>query len=203
MRPPRFSIAGLMGVVVAAAVGVAALRFANEWWAGALWLATLAGLGLAILGVVYRRGAKRAGWLGAAVFGGGYLALALAPWAATTTAPSLPTTMLLTTLYSRAFPNRTMTTDVWTNVLINTTTPPATGTPWGPMPTPANPPGYVVPGAGSPGVNWAVVAATVPTTPPEPFVRVGQCLWAWLAALVGAVAGRVFFATRGEPAPST
>jgi hypothetical protein len=195
-----------MGVVVAAAVGVAALRFANEWWAGGLFLATLGVLGLAILGAVYRRGAKRAGWLGAALFGWGYLALALAPWAVATSAPGLPTTMLLNLLYARAHPNQASTTSQQVyDLLINgiaTTTPPATApTPWGPMPMPANPPGYAVAGLNStPTLTWALT--TTPAAPPEPFLRVGHCLWAWLAAVVGAIAGRIFFATKGEPSAS-
>ena len=36
MRLPRFSIAGLMGLVVVVAVGVATLRFASELWASIL-----------------------------------------------------------------------------------------------------------------------------------------------------------------------
>ena len=77
MRFIRFSIAGLMGAVLTAALGLAALRSASETWAGAALLVTCAMLGLAVVSVASRAAAERAWWLGFAVFGWGYLALAL------------------------------------------------------------------------------------------------------------------------------
>ena len=50
MRTPRFSIAGLLGVVLVAAVGMAALRYASEAWAGAMFLLTCGVLALAVVG---------------------------------------------------------------------------------------------------------------------------------------------------------
>lgn len=76
----RFTILGLMGLVLALAVGLAALRGANDYWAGGLQLAALFLLGTAVLGAIYERGPRRAGWLGFLVFGGAYLAVATAPW---------------------------------------------------------------------------------------------------------------------------
>jgi hypothetical protein len=75
-RAVRFPIAGLMGAVLAIALGLAALRNATETWAGATFLVTCAVLCLAIVGVVCRRDAERAWWLGFALFGWGYLCLA-------------------------------------------------------------------------------------------------------------------------------
>ena len=75
MRTSRFSIAGLMGAVLVAAVGLAALRSASPIWAGAMLLLTYVVLGLAILCAVLRGRARRAWWLGFCVFGWGYLGL--------------------------------------------------------------------------------------------------------------------------------
>jgi hypothetical protein len=77
MRLPRFAIAGLMGLVVA--VGVAALRFASELWAGVLLMLTLGVLGAAVLAFHERSGASRAWWRGFALFGWGYVVLAMGP----------------------------------------------------------------------------------------------------------------------------
>ena len=74
MRTVRFSIARLMGAVLVAAVGLAALRNASPIWAGAMVLSTYVVLGLAILCAVLRGRAERAWWLGFCVFGWGYLA---------------------------------------------------------------------------------------------------------------------------------
>ena len=76
MRFIRFSIAGLMGAVLTAALGLAALRSASETWAGVALLVTCGILGLAVIGAACRSAAERAWWLGFAVFGWGYLALA-------------------------------------------------------------------------------------------------------------------------------
>jgi hypothetical protein len=73
MRTVRFTIAGLMGAVLIAAVGLAALRNASPIWAGAMVLLTYVVLGLAILCVLLRGRTERAWWLGFCVFGWGYL----------------------------------------------------------------------------------------------------------------------------------
>ena len=65
MRSLRFSIAGLMGVVLLAAIGFAALRNPSENWAGIVLLATLGALGIATIGAFCRSGgcARRFRWL--------------------------------------------------------------------------------------------------------------------------------------------
>lgn len=75
-RTIRFSIAGLMGAVLIVAIGLAALRSASEIWAGVIFLSTCGVLALAIVGIFCRREAERAWWLGFALFGWGYMALA-------------------------------------------------------------------------------------------------------------------------------
>ena len=76
MRKIRISIAGLMGVVVVAALGFAALRNSSEAWAGLMLMVTCDVLMLGVVGSVCRGPDERARWLGFAFFGGGYLALA-------------------------------------------------------------------------------------------------------------------------------
>ncbi|MGP0068726.1 MAG: hypothetical protein ACLQGP_34635 [Isosphaeraceae bacterium] len=76
----RRSIRTLMGFVVLIAIGLAALRNANELWAGLMMLLALAAVGVAILGAALLGGRERAWWLGFAVFAGGYLAVSVGPW---------------------------------------------------------------------------------------------------------------------------
>ena len=59
MRSVRFSIAGLMGIVLVTAIGLAALRSPSETWAGVLLLATLAAFCIALVGAFCRTGAER------------------------------------------------------------------------------------------------------------------------------------------------
>jgi hypothetical protein len=60
MRKIRFTIGGLMAVVLGLAIGFAALRSANAIWAGTMLLLAHGLLGFAILGIVLRQGAQRA-----------------------------------------------------------------------------------------------------------------------------------------------
>jgi hypothetical protein len=92
MRFIRASIAGLMGAVLIAALGLAALRSASDTWAGTTLLATCGVLGLALVGMICRGAAERAWWLGFALFGWGYLAMAF--WSPVD-ATRLPTFTLL------------------------------------------------------------------------------------------------------------
>jgi hypothetical protein len=95
MRTIRFPIAGLMLAVLVVAVALAALRNASETWAGVMFLITCGVLSLAIVGVVCRDGPQRAWWLGFALFGWGYLLLAL--WSTV----NLPTMALLDAIAAR------------------------------------------------------------------------------------------------------
>jgi hypothetical protein len=97
----RVSILGLMGCVFACAVALAALRNASELWAGITLLIALGALGTALLGVIYQQGKDRAWWLGFALFGGGYLTLAFAPWFSEEVGLKLATTQLLGYLHSQ------------------------------------------------------------------------------------------------------
>jgi hypothetical protein len=80
MRRVRFSIAGLMGAVVIAALSLTALRNGSRTCAGVTVIVTCAVLCLALVGAVSRRGIQRAWWLGYALCGWGYLVLAFWAW---------------------------------------------------------------------------------------------------------------------------
>jgi hypothetical protein len=92
VRKARLSIAGLMGVVLVASLGLTALRSATEEWAGATTLVTGGVLALGVVGAACRRGAERAWWLGFALFGWGYLFLI---FGGAYTSLHLPTSSLL------------------------------------------------------------------------------------------------------------
>ena len=98
MRGLRFSIAGLMAAVLAAAIAFAALRSGSQAWSGGLFLATQASLGLALVGAFCRRGEKRAWWIGFALFGWLYLT---GSFASDDHRPRLPTQLLLDEIYAR------------------------------------------------------------------------------------------------------
>jgi hypothetical protein len=91
-RKTRLSIAGLMGVVLVASLGLTALRSGTEEWAGATTLVTCGVLALGLVGAACRSGTERAWWLGFSLFGWGYLWLVfLGPY----TTFRLPTSALL------------------------------------------------------------------------------------------------------------
>ena len=96
----RVSIIGLIGLVFTVAVGLAALRHADETWVGILLTLTLGLLGVATLGVIQLRDGERAWWLGFALFEGGYLVLAFGPWFAEHVQPKLATTRLLSGVHA-------------------------------------------------------------------------------------------------------
>ena len=99
----RFSIRSLMAFVVVSAVAIAALRNADDFWAGGLLLATALLIGVATLGTVYHSGRRRAARLGFAVFAGGYFALAFLGLSNQNLA-KLPTTGLLVYVHQRVAP---------------------------------------------------------------------------------------------------
>lgn len=72
MRMPLFSIRFLMAVVVLIGLGIAALKYANQWVASAIYTLTLGLLLFSLVGMVVRRGDKQLFWAGFGVFGFGY-----------------------------------------------------------------------------------------------------------------------------------
>jgi hypothetical protein len=74
----RFSIAALMGVVLFVALGFAALKNANAFWASATFTVAVVMISLALLGAIARKGRARMIWGGFAAFGWACLILWLA-----------------------------------------------------------------------------------------------------------------------------
>jgi hypothetical protein len=96
MRRIRFSIGGLLVLVLFAGVAIGALKEATDVWDSGVFSLTVALLLISVLLCVQRRERKRAFWLGFAVFGGAYLLVSLVP----ALEPRLATTRALSCLYA-------------------------------------------------------------------------------------------------------
>jgi len=95
MRSFRFSIAHLLLLIVFLGFSFAALRSPSQLWANAWFSAALAVLTIAVLAAVYRRGKRRAFWVGFASCGWLYLVLAVGPWFESLVGSFLVTTAFL------------------------------------------------------------------------------------------------------------
>lgn len=93
MRMPRFSIAALLAFVLICGLGLAALKAASGMWASVM--VTIAAVALLTSVVGAAKGRNRAGWLGFAVFGCGYVAFNFAPWCHEVISPHLLTTLAI------------------------------------------------------------------------------------------------------------
>ena len=69
----RFTISGLMGLIVVAAIGFAGIREGTETWASVTFAVTALILLMALPCLIYSRGASRATWVGFVLFGWAYL----------------------------------------------------------------------------------------------------------------------------------
>lgn len=89
---------GLVGGGLMLALVLTASRSSPGFWVGATFLTTCALLGITILGVVGEQGRRRQVWLGAAIFGVSYMAMAFGRSLDGETWPTLPTDHLLETI---------------------------------------------------------------------------------------------------------
>jgi hypothetical protein len=85
-----------MLLVVAGAVGVAALRNASQYWATAIAIVVFAAVATSVVGALVLRGANRYGCVGFAVFSVAYLSVAIGNSLADAFKDPLGTTALLT-----------------------------------------------------------------------------------------------------------
>jgi hypothetical protein len=108
MRRFRFTIAGLLGLVLFLGVGFAALREASELWDSAVFSTTVGMLSASVLLAVHRADRRRAFWLGFALFGWISLGASLIP----SIESQLLTTRVLTFLDSK-MPGRAPATITW------------------------------------------------------------------------------------------
>jgi hypothetical protein len=199
----RFSIRNLMVFVLAIAVAFAALRGANEYWAGGLVLAVLFLLGYSILRSIHTQGQARAASLGFLILAGGYF-LALRALPAQESA-WLPTSQLLAYVERQVIGDRMFTVNFTTGGTITTTATTATLA----APTPATPGGNMVvfsnpaTTAGSvrvwnsqtpSGATWAPFLPGAANG--EAFKSVGHCFFALLMGWVGIVISKRMFARR-------
>lgn len=104
MNPLRPAVAILLGIAATAAIGLAALRSASQLWASLMYTVALGTLTVSVLASVYRRGRRRAFWVGFSACGWTYVVLCFAPWFETTVGASLVTTAALDFLYARFRP---------------------------------------------------------------------------------------------------
>lgn len=207
----RFTIAGLMAVILVCGVAVAALRDASDTWAGLLLMLTLFLLGSAAFGIRYRRDGKQAFWFGFALFGWGYLVLSQAPWFADQVGPRLPTTQLLNYAHARVNPespqsaanllSRSLAVDLGIGMVV--------------QPNPNATPTVSLGGVPAQPNQTSFIPAVTPQKPLElslqlvaigsnleQFTRIGHCLFALMAALIGGLAARWFQRT-GRSAQTT
>jgi hypothetical protein len=188
----RFTILGLMGLLLGVAVAVAALRNADDYWAGGLMLATVLLIGVVTLGAAYSSGRRRAGRLGFVVFAGVYFALAFLALSDHNLA-KLPTTWLLVFVHQRVSPPKlvyyvamkyTPVQTGTTTVLTRKITPsvPAYG-----VTTTTSSPTSVINYVRTPP-SWNALLPGAANY--EAFSVVGHCLFALLAGLLGMVVAR-------------
>ncbi|MFI5454177.1 MAG: hypothetical protein ACHRXM_01880 [Isosphaerales bacterium] len=104
MRFARFSIADLLIAVGLCAVSMACLIYASTAWANAVLSVMLSALVLAVLGVCYRQGERRAFWAGFAICGWAYMTLSSGPWFITGLRPQLVTSRLIEWAYPWLIP---------------------------------------------------------------------------------------------------
>jgi hypothetical protein len=192
----RYSILRLMGFILVLAVGLAALRDANDQWAGGMILATSLLIGIATLGGLFGADRLRAGRLGFAVFGGGYFALAFLGLSEGNLS-KLPTTWLLAYVHQRVSPPQTYTFTVTGSapgqtgqglVLMSNVRPgPIANTVTTTTTSQASMASTVDPAIANRWKSLLPGAANY-----ESFSVVGHCLFALLACLLGAAIARRF-----------
>jgi hypothetical protein len=101
-RPPRLTIAALMGLVAVCAATFAALRSSAAYWASTMVTVTV----LALLGSVVASllGRHRTGWAGFAIFGWGYFLLAFTAPFRDVVRPHLITSVAIVESYRHLHP---------------------------------------------------------------------------------------------------
>jgi hypothetical protein len=206
MRRFRFTIAHLLLLVFFCGVGFAALRSASQLWANAWFSAALATLTVAVLAAVYRRGRRRAFWVGFASCGWVYLLLAFTAWFQAQTSPFLLTTAILDILYARIVPSPPpmpapamgmmgmMNGSMGSGMMLGAGSPGGMG--GGMMPTPSPWESWTWPDASSGVGNQIGIVSLVS---PDPFRRIGHSQFSLLFALFGGMLARRLHATREEP----
>jgi hypothetical protein len=92
---PRVTLSALMAFVAFLAIALSSLSEPTDLWSKAIFSLAIAACGLALLGMLFRRGPGRAFWAGFFVFGAGYLTLCFGPWFDTHVMPRLLATPVI------------------------------------------------------------------------------------------------------------
>ncbi len=188
----RLTILSLMGFILALGVAIAALRNADDNWAGAMILATPLLLGIALIGALCGEERSRARRLGFAILGGAYFALAFLGLSDQDLA-RLPTARLLQDIHERVAPPMAFT---YTSTYVITSAPSAAG----PATSGVSPPNSAslrfVP-LPAPSGSMTVTPSRWKSLLPgaanlAAFRIVGHCLFALLAGLLGAAIAQWF-----------
>jgi len=169
----RFTLRQLLGLVALVAVAVPALMHASLWWAAAWLSGCLLVLGIALLGIVYRDGPRRAFWIGFALLGWGYTLTVYGP------------------VLDRQVGHRLITTKVpaYAQLQRGLDEPVSSG----PVEIALHPKYDNI-------VYWVTESGTMLVDPPQWdfFQQVGHSLFALLLAYVGGLVSRCFYATRSH-----
>lgn len=195
---PRITILAGMGLVLFAALGVAALRFPSLTTARLAFSGTVLTFGVATLGALLLTGRSRAFSVGAAVFGGGYLALAFAG-DSDGLLVTTPVLAKLDGLLGGLEPDETVSDAVF----LRRTTLDLAGT----IPSPQETLAFVADtdvGKRAELIDRLVLSrltAAPPTRDTASFIRIGHCLVAVLIAVVGGLIARYIELRRGRLAP--
>lgn len=187
MRRFRFSVRGLMVLIVLLGTAFAGLRSPTPLWANGWFSLVLATLTLAVPAAAYCRDERRAFWVGFATCGWVYFVLTLAPWFQTEFGFQLFTTTILD-----IFAPYIVQKEDLVRVYVGSFKPPsslAPPTPWQTWNLPEFPPEN----------PWRVVGY-VTLVSPGLYLRIGHSIFCMLIAFLGGEAVRYLAVTRSQPA---
>ena len=178
MRWFRFNIAGLIVFILICGVAFAALKEASDRWEQGVFNLTLLALITAVLLAIHRTGARRAFWLGFALFGGCYLGFSSIP----PIESRLVTSQGLSYLHSKLPGQPAQTVALWIT----------TNSPAGTTNAPTKTLRVTTDATGS-GRVWALSSGSLLSTwgsSTENFVKIGHSLVALVLAWIGALLSR-------------
>jgi hypothetical protein len=104
MGRPQFSIASLFVVIGILSIALAAFRQPSYMWANVTFTVAFAVNVLAIINIIYGKGASRAYWVGFLLCGGTYFTICTVPGIRDTLCPRLATEVVLDLIYPHVSP---------------------------------------------------------------------------------------------------